>query len=116
MRFRDTLNVSFTKDLKESNIPIAPMLLLPFVENSFKHGAIINGQLTINIHINNQEDIVHFLIENSCNDQNDGLPGLGLDNIKKRLELLYKGKYTLDIDSKPHLYTVSLTLNIKNDS
>ncbi len=112
MRFRDTLNIQFTKNLDASNIPIAPMLLLPFVENSFKHGAIVNGQLRINMHISNEENLLHFSIENSCNDVNDEAPGLGLDNIKKRLELLYKNDYKLSIDSNADNFKVSLTLTI----
>ena len=51
MRFNDSLNITFKTIGNYSNVKIAPMLLLPFVENSFKHGAIKNGVLTIKIHI-----------------------------------------------------------------
>lgn len=115
MRFRETLNISFTKKLDNPNAHIAPMLLLPFVENSFKHGAIVNGRLVIKMQIIALEHSITFEIENTSNPNNNAAGGIGLENIKKRLELLYKGRYTLDINSNPDTFKVKLTLNIKND-
>ena len=56
IRFQDTLKVSFSSNIIDSNKQIAPMLLIPFVENAFKHGSLINGFLKVDIQINLVED------------------------------------------------------------
>jgi len=94
---------------------IAPMLLIPFIENSFKHRlhrgekrAYIDIQLEIN------EDEIRFRIENSKgeNDQTDleNQKGIGIENTRKRLELLYPGKHMLDIESNEEAFIVNLSL------
>ena len=65
LRFHDTLQVNLIKQSAVENINIAPMMLIPFVENSFKHGAIVNGVLVINILIKKIDDTLLFEVENS---------------------------------------------------
>ncbi len=111
MRFNNTLNIDFsTKNISE-DIKIAPMLLLPFIENSFKHGIIKNGVLNITSSIEYKKKQIHFYIENTCSEEDELKNGIGLTNIKKRLNLLYKDKYKLKIDCKNGIFKVYLTLN-----
>ncbi len=114
MRFNETLNVSFTKDIHSNTISIAPMLFIPFVENSFKHGTLKNGVLHIDLSIKTTSEIIIFKISNSSLNKKNQNEGIGLQNIKKRLELLYPNQYQLDIFQEPSKFTVNLQLNIKS--
>ncbi|WP_456437690.1 sensor histidine kinase [Psychroserpens sp.] len=114
MRFNDTLQVNFNIDVTSETITIAPMLLLPFIENSFKHGNIIDGKLKIDIQITANSNLIDFRIQNSITENNDVQNGIGLDNIKKRLELLYSNQYDLDITNQETVFSVQLHLKTVN--
>tara|TARA_R100001369_G_scaffold35710_1_gene61036 strand:- start:8430 stop:9137 length:708 start_codon:yes stop_codon:yes gene_type:complete len=114
MRFNETLNVTFTKDIHSGSIEIAPMLFIPFIENSFKHGIIIDGILKINIAIKTQTNHTEFVIKNSSSKDSGLNEGLGLENIKKRLELLYPNQYSLDILKTDDDFSVTLLINSKS--
>ncbi len=111
MRFNDTLDVEFNISNISRGIKIAPMLLIPFVENSFKHGTIRSGKLSINIHLKSIEQRILFYIENSHQKKEEISSGIGLENIKKRLDLLYKNNHTLDIKNSDNTYAVTVELN-----
>lgn len=111
MRFNDTLDVTLVVELASENTTIAPMLLLPFVENSFKHGSITNGALQIDIEIKADLEMVHFRIKNSNSNHISSQGGIGLDNIKKRLELLYPNRHKLTIENEDDAFEVYLQLN-----
>ncbi|WP_075591181.1 sensor histidine kinase [Labilibacter marinus] len=113
MRFQDTLNVDFKMDDIDKNIQVAPMLLIPFVENAFKHGNIINGFLHINIQVKLESNQLSFNIDNSIKQDDNAVAhkGIGLENIKKRLDLHYTSKgYQLTPTLEKNLYKVSLTI------
>jgi len=90
------------------NHPITPMLLLPFVENAFKHGVSNVHPGTIEIQINQDGNILELKVSNKIVQHkgqdvtDDSLNGIGLMNTTRRLELLYKGKYTLSVNEKQH--------------
>ena len=86
------------------------MLFIPFVENSFKHGSIVNGLLQIHISIKANADNIDFSISNSHSKDAQTNEGIGLDNIKKRLELLYPKRYTLDVTEDESNFKVRLQL------
>ncbi|NRB59153.1 MAG: histidine kinase [Winogradskyella sp.] len=114
IRFNDTLNVSLQKSINSKHIEVAPMLLIPFVENSFKHGAIKNGILDINISIEANTSEVIFKIKNSSTTEAIKMNGIGLENIKKRLELAYPNQHQLTINNTETNFTVLLILNLKS--
>jgi sensor histidine kinase YesM len=111
MRFNETLDVNFKCDSIIESTKIAPMLLLPFIENSFKHGSLKNSLLSINIDLSSNEDTINFYIENTNSKSEHTKKGIGLENMQKRLDLLYKNKYTLTIENTIDLYKVHLKLN-----
>jgi hypothetical protein len=114
MRFSDTLDVTFqTKNILE-NTEIAPMLILPFIENSFKHGQIVNGKLVITIALSCTTDAIYFSIENTSKKVSSSKRGIGLENLQKRLDLLYKNKYELVIDDSKNRFKVDLILSHTN--
>ncbi|WP_241485258.1 sensor histidine kinase [Psychroserpens damuponensis] len=116
MRFNDTLRVEIDVNLESNTTTIAPMLLLPFIENSFKHGSIKHGKLHIEIQLTAGLDTVHFRIKNSNSKNQTAQHGIGLDNIKKRLELLYPNKHELSIFNNEATFEVDLNLKtVGND-
>jgi LytS/YehU family sensor histidine kinase len=110
MRFNDTLDITFnTSEIPES-LKIAPMLLLPFIENSFKHGVIQHGVLKINIDLFYKNKSIHFSITNTCKGFKPTGNGIGLENIKKRLDLSYKNNYSIQINNEDSRFKVDLIL------
>lgn len=114
IRFKDTLKVVFVSDEIEQRLQIAPMLLIPFVENAFKHGSLINGflQIEVKVKVNNYRLI--FSTKNTWlkDDGNeDGNGGIGLKNIRKRLELNYKGNYSLSIGERENWFVAELVIS-----
>jgi two-component system, LytTR family, sensor kinase len=110
MRFHDSLKIEIDSQNVNGNLQIAPMLLLPFVENSFKHGAIIDKLLEIYITIKTHESGIEFIISNTHNSEKQTVKGIGLENIKKRLEMSYPNRYTLVINNSVNYFKVVLKL------
>ncbi len=113
MRFNNALKINFNHNNISKTIKIAPMLLLPFIENSFKHGSLQHGVLNINIDLNCNEENIDFKIKNSYNKPKTASNGIGLENIKKRLDLVYKNNYNLTISDNEGVFKISLNLNNK---
>ena len=110
-------NVQVNVDLKnpDNNYDIEPMLLIPFVENAFKHGTgLIEGAM-INIELRVADNKLYFSVKNRYNPSSievkDKTSGIGLANVKRRLNLLYGNKHSLLIAQKDNWFTVSLQLN-----
>ncbi len=112
MRFNNTLQVNLDVDIANESVTIPPMLLLPFVENSFKHGAIVDGKLKIDIELKAATERINFRTINSKKSVLDVQNGIGLDNIKKRLLLLYPNRHDLNIEVESDMFTIELTLNL----
>ncbi|WP_375238778.1 sensor histidine kinase [Aurantibacter sp.] len=113
MRFNNRLNVTFNYENCLENTSISPMLLIPFIENSFKHGYLKNGILDIVISLSSTKELICFSIENTNSKNKKSNNGIGLINIKKRLELLYKNQYKLDIIDNNSIFKVNLNLKIE---
>lgn len=114
MRFQESLSINFIIETDLKNIQIAPMLLLPFVENAFKHGSQINDVLKINIYLKTTNDFLFFEINNSTKNNSTLKKGIGLDNIRKRLNMLYNNKHQLNIARNENLFNVQLKISLKN--
>lgn len=97
-----------------NKVAIPPLLLIVFVENAFKHGVSYNHASFIHIRIGYRDDAVTAVISNSRHEKSrPGTTGIGLENVKKRLALIYQNNYTLSIDdSDPAVYTVKLIIPI----
>lgn len=97
-----------------NKVAIPPLLLIVFVENAFKHGVSYNHASFIHIRIGYRDDAVTAVISNSRHEKSrPGTTGIGLENVKKRLTLIYQDNYTLSIDdSDPAVYTVKLIIPI----
>ncbi|MBP2833002.1 histidine kinase [Aquimarina sp. U1-2] len=97
------------------DITIPPLLLLPFIENCFKHGAKNNNDIALSIYFENLKDEqLIFKAENNFNLHNQIIKkhGIGIENIKRRLELLYKNRYVLETKIIDNTYNVLLKIPI----
>lgn len=108
------LPISLNVEGPTRDIQIEPLILLPLVENAFKHSDIEtnpNGRLLINLTCDRRQ--LHFEVENTfdpSNTQRDEVGGVGLANIKRRLALLHKGRYQLNTEVGNGVYYVGLRL------
>lgn len=93
---------------------VAPLLLIPFVENAFKHGVDLRKHSFIRIELQVEGDRLHFQVTNTNFYQNIDSQhqhsGIGLENVRRRLELLYPEKHTLVIQEEKDLFKIDLTL------
>ena len=118
IRLEDKTDIKFEVSGNLSSIKIAPMLFIVFVENAFKHLGILNdGTSSVFVKITENNDEIHFSCINTIDEtetQNHelekGKSGIGLQNAKKRLSLLYADKHQLKIEKKANLYCVNLKL------
>lgn len=101
------------------NVKIPPLLLLPFIENCFKHGMKDADQIIVNITIENDNNKwLHFKVENNFEERNqpekeDIKHGIGINNVKRRLELLFKNNFELKSCFENNKYCVELKIPIK---
>jgi two-component system, LytTR family, sensor kinase len=109
---RFTCNLDITGNDKK---PIPPMLLLPFVENAFKHGVHTSSKgAWIKVRLNVEEEQLTFEVENSVGDKrNDSNGGLGISNVKRRLELLFPEKHDLNIHQAKDTFRISLRIEFE---
>ena len=115
-RYGDELTLQLSFDIKEEWQAMEPMLLVPFVENAFKHGGGLIQHPEIQIHLKADNNKLHFSVKNKyqqATSVKDKTSGIGLANVKRRLELLYPDRHNLVIEEKDGWFTVSLELILK---
>ena len=111
IRFGKNAYVEFKIMGKVDGQKIVPLLLIAFIENAFKHGVANDPASPIKLLINLDNTQLHFYMENKKHTNNrDTEGGIGLNNVKRRLDLLYPGKYSLTIHDETDIYTCELSL------
>lgn len=114
-RLSKRCTIEFLIDGNVSGLRISPMLLIPFVENAVKHGAqSTNEQSIIDISASIKNSTLHFCVDNSKPHKVSSLKrtGLGLENVRRRLNLLYPNSHVLEIDDKEKGYRVNLSIDL----
>ena len=117
MKLRYTDQVTVNLDIPEAcqeNVVLGPLLFIPFVENAFKHGVAYDKPSTINIDIEQKDGRLLFHCQNSKSDVKHEYGGVGLNNVTKRLELIYGNDYSLDITDTDETYNVLLDLPVRH--
>ncbi|MEI6410756.1 MAG: histidine kinase [Bacteroidota bacterium] len=114
IRFEDDVDIRLNIQGAAGAHRIEPMLLIPFVENAFKHGVGLIPDPMIDISLKTNEKTLVFEVLNkiapeSAEDK-DPASGIGLKNVRRRLELLYPEKHQLDIQNKEGLFSIRLAL------
>ena len=122
IRYGQKLSINFNIRGVLDGIRIAPLLLLPFVENSFKHGVSkkLNNKW-VNINLKLEDKTMLLSVENSkSNDcalkEQDYTEGIGLKNVNRRLDLLYNGRYNLKTEDAGDTFLVNLEIELENKS
>lgn len=113
LRFGKRLNVIFDVELIEDWHTIEPMLLIPFVENAFKHGTGMIENPAIDISLKAEKNTLFFTVKNKyieTDEAKDKVSGIGMSNVKRRLELLYGKEHVLKIDKTEDWFIVTLQL------
>jgi hypothetical protein len=114
LKHHDFVDLTITGTLEERTI--APMLLIHFVENAFKHGSKTMGSPGIWVKLTVEPGQIAFEVKNYARKGNESIKdlskGIGLVNVRRRLNLLYPGKHRLEISEEAEMYCVNLTLMI----
>jgi sensor histidine kinase YesM len=116
-RFGDFIKIKTTFETPSAQYIIEPMLLIPFVENAFKHGIGLIQDPVINIESHCSNNKLYFNIQNKYNEEDsepkDKISGIGLSNVRRRLSLLYPGKHHLAINKRNGYFYVLLELELE---
>ncbi len=111
VRYRKAIQITFDAQGIDEYSKISPLLLLPFIENAFKHGIEEEKEEGfVDIVICKTEDELTMEINNSIAEKRETAGGIGLVNVVKRLDILYDGKYKLHKQSDGKVFSISLTL------
>lgn len=116
VRYGERLHIETTFPAEDKDCLVTPLLLIPFIENAFKHGAskvLENPWIVLRIGV--RKGRMYFFVSNNKPSgliKSNGKSGIGLKNVKKRLELLYAGQYLLRIDETENTYSVDMELPV----
>ena len=113
VRLTDKVHVNFIAETDNENTQIAPLLFISFVENAFKYGISTKEKTSIDIKIVTSNDKVSFTVNNTIVKADNGIidkTGIGINNVKRRLELLYPHKYTLSVVDNGNEFIVHLDI------
>ena len=122
LRYTDKVKINLDLPTQVPDKTVPPLMLISFIENAFKHGVSYQHESFINIRARVEHNSLSFCCENSkaeklhienahgANGTSEKKGGVGLTNVRKRLDLLYDKRYTLDIKDEPDIYTVKLIL------
>lgn len=115
MRYHKEIDIRFEETIENEDAEILPLLFINLLENAFKHGVenITTGAF-VHLKLIALDDIIYFEVKNNfdpeeVNDQD----GIGLKNVKRRLEIAYPGKHTYSFSKKENIYEAHLKLQIK---
>ncbi|WP_394748970.1 sensor histidine kinase [Spongiimicrobium salis] len=120
IRHEDLVEVAYSFPVIQKQLAISPMLLLPIIENAFKHGQSSQGyRIHVQSHIEH-DTTLNFSVENSISNENrqkkyTESSGIGLANVKRRLELIYPNRHLLDIICQNSKFTVHLKIQLHED-
>ncbi len=113
IRTSDNLKLNFEVDNSLNGEQVYPLLLLPLVENAFKYAGV---GCSVSIDLKKKNNSIVFLVKNSIPslplNTKEGNGGIGLENLKRRLELLYPEKHQLNLKKEKESFTAELILNV----
>ena len=114
LRYDDSLQVNFKNDIEDMRQALPPLLLIPLVENAFKHGVSeTRGHPFVDIHLSVNKRQLAFVVKNSCeaSGELDVKENIGLSNLRRQLELLYTD-YDLSLQQGGSVFTATLKINL----
>lgn len=119
VRFEEDVEIKFELSGQAEPLLIEPMLLIPFVENAFKHGVGMIVDPIIDVRIKLEKQTLHFWVKNKkspdVKEEKDASSGIGLPNVLRRLELLYPGQHEVDIQEGETGFSTYLKIQFSID-
>ncbi|MDQ0783572.1 sensor histidine kinase [Chryseobacterium sp. W4I1] len=113
LRIKNPELLVLEKNIQDPKINISPMLLVPFVENAFKHGDFREKGFVLKVSEDDQR--IHFYLQNfKSRREKDAASGIGIGNVQKRLEILYPKKHELNIKETESEFVVDLTIDLSS--
>lgn len=114
MRYHKEIAIRFAVDTEDRSIKVMPLLFIIMVENAFKHGVEkLRKDAFVHIRLKSTRQLIDFEIENNFDvEEVGGTDGIGLKNLKQRLELVYLNRYELEISSPANIYKIRLRLRL----
>ena len=111
-----SVNYRYTNDQSLPGATIAPMLLITFVENALKYGVSASEHSVIDVELSMKDGVLTLATSNPVRTRpsGDASPGIGIENCRKRLDLVYDTSYSLDIDDHDNQFTVLLKIDLNN--
>jgi two-component system, LytTR family, sensor kinase len=117
LRYDDSLLVNFNYDVEDMKQALPPLLLIPLVENAFKHGVSeTRSQPFVDIHLSVKQRQLAFFVKNSSEMSSEEGPvkeNIGLSNLRRQLELLYTD-YSLSVEQKENVFSATLKINLSS--
>lgn len=114
LRKEENCVISFERSENVKEFSIAPLLIIPFVENAFKHlSNFKNDTNKVIVRMSKQDNIFECIISNTFMEKETSSEGIGLSNVKRRLELLYTNSYELIINKEQDFFKVILKLEVQ---
>lgn len=120
LRYNQTVQIDLNLAADDENCMMVPLIFFPFVENAFKHGPRLSssaGWISINIQV--KEDKVHMNVSNAfraLSKPENYIGGLGIENVRKRLELHYPHHHILEIKSQEGVFSVNLVVTLHSET
>ncbi|MFN8343657.1 MAG: histidine kinase [Spirosomataceae bacterium] len=115
LRYDESLRVNFNHDIEDRKQALPPLLLLPLVENAFKHGiSETRDQPFLDIHLSINQRQLWFVVKNStetCSEAEEVKENIGLSNLRRQLQLLYS-EYSLSVHQGESVFTATLKINL----
>lgn len=116
LRLNEHTHVELEVEVADGQVLVPSMLLITFIENAFKYGTSSEVDCTVRICVRVDDRRLLFETENMVmRFREDGLRGIGIENCRKRLELLYPGHYELEAGAENGIYRVKLDIRLKNE-
>ena len=118
MRVKNKRNIQIESGLDNPTVKISPMVFIPFVENAFKHATPTSDGIKVSVRIVESKGVVHLNVVNSFDSgitiQKDNTGGIGLRNVKRRLELIYPERHSMSVNLDNNEYLLNLKIDLND--
>jgi len=114
IRYKKTVNINFTKAIDDESISITPLLFIMLLENAFKHGVeSLTNNAYIKLVLTVKGKVLTFSVENNFELKENAQTGIGIENLKRRLQLIYPKRHQLLINKEASIYSAKLIIKLK---
>lgn len=111
IRYQKSVDIKFEKDVQDDSLFVSPLLFIMLVENAFKHGIeSLAKDAFVHIELMQQDDRIIFEVSNNFEPKSETTSGMGLKNLKKRLQYLYPNRHSLDLIEDGNVYRAKMIL------